>query len=62
MQSQLNGHFKASHTFEPATCEVCGKLFDNPAKLQVHVRKGTAKIDDDDENRLHCKIDYMYVE
>ena len=37
LKSHLDAHVRLSHLVDPRTCEICGKLFDNPQKLKAHI-------------------------
>ena len=61
----LNYHVKYSHTFEPVNCEICGKTYDNQAKLRCHVenvhneenkRKQAEKYANKPKQRWQCEI------
>ena len=39
----LSEHVKGVHVNEPSTCEICGKVFPNPRKLQMHQRTHQTK-------------------
>ena len=36
LQCNLNAHVKLCHHLDPKTCEICGKVFDNPERLKSH--------------------------
>ena len=38
LKSHLDAHVRLSHLVDPRTCEVCGKLIDNPQKLKLHIK------------------------